>query len=125
MINLLAIFIGGGIGSIIRYLVGLLCTHHLSYNLPLATFIVNILGSFIIGLAISFFLHKTGIPQAYKLAITVGFCGGLSTFSSFSIEVLNMLKDGDYLRSFIYVILSIIICFAAAFIGLKTGNKLF
>lgn len=120
--NILAVFIGGGIGSVLRYLTSIFCMRVLNTTLPMATFSVNILGSFIIGLTVSYFLHKTGLSQTYKLFITVGFCGGLSTFSTFSIEILIMLKQGNYFYSAIYTILTIIACFTAALIGLKVGK---
>ena len=117
MLNILAVFFGGGLGALTRYLTSLYMTRVLAVNLPLATFTVNILGSFLIGFLYILFVQKSDLSPALKLALTVGFCGGLTTFSTFSLELFEMVKNAQYLHAFVYAILSVIICLIAVTVG--------
>ena len=93
--TLLAVFIGGGIGSVVRWYVSLKM-NGMSPLLPAGTLTVNLVGAFIIGLGIAIFTRLTHIDPVWKLLITTGFCGGLPTFSTFSLEVVYMLQDGRF-----------------------------
>ena len=116
MLKLLAIFTGGGIGAVLRFLVGFFCKNH-NISLPVATFSVNIIGSFIIGFVLSYSILKTDFSPTVKLFLTVGFCGGLTTFSTFSAECLNYLTNGKFAEFFLYTFLSVTVCIIAAGIG--------
>ena len=83
MLNLLAVFVGGGLGACLRYLTGVLISGNLKINLPVATFLVNIIGCFLIGFLYVIFVEKLQASKQLKLLLTVGFCGGLTTFSTF------------------------------------------
>lgn len=109
MFNIIAIFLGGGLGSLLRYLTSFVC--------PFPTLLVNIVGSFIIGFFYVYFMDKSDISGSLKLAITVGFCGGLTTFSTFSLEVFKMIEKGAYVQSFGYIVLSVIVCLLSTGIG--------
>lgn len=117
MLNILAVFFGGGLGALTRYLTSLYMTRVLAVNLPLATFTVNTIGSFLIGFLYILFVQKSDLSPALKLALTVGFCGGLTTFSTFSLELFEMVKNAQYLHAFVYIILSVIICLIAVTVG--------
>lgn len=117
MLNIIAIFTGGGIGAVIRYLTGLIILKYSHLSLPPATFIVNVAGSFLIGFLYIFFIEKQELNPAIKLALTVGFCGGLTTFSTFSLELFEMIKNAHFINAFLYVIISIIICVTAVITG--------
>ncbi len=117
MHNVIAVFLGGGIGAVLRYLTGVFAVRYLSVNLPVATFAVNIIGCFILGLLFAFFIDKPEINTPLKLALTVGFCGGLTTFSTFSLELFEMLKNALYMQVFVYLILSLIIGLLAVWVG--------
>ncbi|RJT44515.1 fluoride efflux transporter CrcB [Rahnella woolbedingensis] len=93
--TLLAVFIGGGIGSVVRWYVSLKM-NGMSPVLPVGTLTVNLVGAFIIGLGIALFTRLTHIEPVWKLLITTGFCGGLTTFSTFSLEVVYMLQEGRF-----------------------------
>lgn len=122
MINTLAIFIAGGIGAVLRYLTGVFCTRFVACNLPIATLSVNIIGSFILAILFVFFINKTDINQSIKLALMVGFCGGFTTFSTFSLEVFELLKNGNYLLGISYIIISLALCLIATLLGFKLGE---
>lgn len=90
--SLLAVIIGGSVGCVARWLLALKL-NSLFPNLPIGTLLVNLIGGFIIGGAIAFFIKSPSLDPAWKLLITTGFCGGLTTFSTFSAEVVFMLQQ--------------------------------
>nr|WP_159464326.1 fluoride efflux transporter CrcB [Scandinavium goeteborgense] len=92
---LLAVFIGGGTGSVLRWLLGMRLNpmHH---AIPVGTLTANLLGAFIIGAGLAWFNRMTHIDPMWKLLITTGFCGGLTTFSTFSAEAVFLLQDGRF-----------------------------
>lgn len=116
MINLLAIFIGGGLGSISRYGITMLLKAY-SLEFPFATLSVNIVGSLILGFAIALFWNKAPLHDTLKLAITVGFCGGLTTFSTFSWETFDLIKNGEFVLAILYTFISVIVCILAISLG--------
>ncbi|HGM5473857.1 TPA: fluoride efflux transporter CrcB [Serratia marcescens] len=93
--SLLAVFIGGGIGSVLRWAVSMKM-NPLNAQIPLGTLMVNLIGGFIIGLAMAIFTRMTHLDPTWKLLITTGFCGGLTTFSTFSLEVVYLMQDGRF-----------------------------
>lgn len=117
MLNILAVFLGGGIGAVSRYLISLNLAKIFEINLPCSTFLVNIIGSFVIGFLYILFIEKNDITPALKLALTVGFCGGLTTFSTFSLELFEMLGNNQISHAFLYIVLSITVCLLMTTIG--------
>ena len=115
--NILAIFIGGGIGAVLRYLVGCIFSNYVKLNLPLATFVVNIVGCLILGFLYVFFMEKSQIPAALKFALTVGFCGGLTTFSTFSLEIFEIFSNSQFVQGIIYIISSLVLGLFAVLLG--------
>lgn len=90
---LFAVFIGGGTGSVLRWVLGMKL-NPLHHAIPVGTLTANLAGAFIIGLGLALFNRMTHIDPMWKLLITTGFCGGLTTFSTFSAEVVFLLQDG-------------------------------
>jgi len=88
-----AVFIGGGTGSVLRWFLGMKL-NPLHYAIPIGTLTANLAGAFIIGMGLAWFNRMTHIDPLWKLLITTGFCGGLTTFSTFSAEVVFLLQDG-------------------------------
>ncbi len=92
----LAVLIGGGIGCLLRFFITLRL-NSLHPNLPLGTLLVNLIGGVIIGAALAWFARYPQLDSGWKLLITTGLCGGLTTFSTFSAELMVMLQSGRYL----------------------------
>ncbi len=122
MHNILAVFIGGGTGAVLRYLAGVLAVKVLHVNLPLSTFVVNIAGCFVLGFLFALFVSKPEINPALKLALTAGFCGGLTTFSTFSFEMFEMLKNAQYMQVSVYLVSSLTVGLLAVWIGVNSAK---
>lgn len=108
MINLFIVFIGAGIGGSMRYLISDYAAKNLSVYFPFGTLIVNLIGSLILGFMIFGFDEKGLINDKVKLFIGIGFCGGLTTFSTFSYETFYLLKDTQFLHATINITLNVL-----------------
>lgn len=115
--ELICVFLGGGIGSIVRYLIQVFLHERiLSSQFPWSTFSVNILGSLLIGIGYALSSHLN-LPAETRLLLTTGLCGGFTTFSTFSQDGVLLLKQGYYGTFFLYLTLSVILGISAAFLG--------
>lgn len=118
MKELIVIFIGSGFGGISRYGLSKLVNNFHTFSFPFGTFIVNLVACFILGITIGLVDQKNLLPPTSKLFLTVGFCGGFSTFSTFSNETLQLFQQGNFLTAFLYVFFSIFVCILSLFFGL-------
>ncbi len=105
--NLFAVFFGGGIGCVARWLLSLRFNSG-APGIPTGTLMANLIGAAIIGAAASYFIRLPDLPSHWKLVVTTGFCGGLTTFSTFSVEMLGMIQEGQWLTAGIYMVLSFV-----------------
>jgi fluoride exporter len=115
--NWLIVFVGGGLGSLVRYGISLVFKNN-TWTFPVSTLISNVLASFIIGILTGMALKGT-LSDEQKLLFATGFCGGFSTFSTFSNETLHLLQQGQVFLAVFNTALSIILCLLATFLGLK------
>jgi len=114
----LLIALGGAAGSLLRYLVGGAVQRTSASGFPIGTMFVNVSGCFLIGILVRQFLNMQISPELRALLI-VGFCGGFTTFSTFSAETLGLIEGGEYGRAASYIILSVVLCLAATFMGMS------
>ena len=117
MKQLILVFIGGGAGSVLRFMLGRWL--NLGNNgIPYGTFAANILGSLLIGFILGWAIKHNNLSAGTTLLLATGFCGGFTTFSTFAYENHLMLKGGDFLTFAIYTLGSLILGFAAVFLGM-------
>ena len=113
----LLVFLGGGFGSALRYMVGKLFQNTFE-TFPIGSLIVNVVGSLLIGFFLGFDLKNGGLSETQTLVLVTGFCGGFTTFSAFAMENQMFLKSGDYIQFISYTLGSIILGIAAIVLGL-------
>lgn len=120
MLNVMYIFVGGGLGSLCRYYLSISLNQDGGY--PVGTLLANLAACLVLGVLIQLQVrHGDAIPM---LLLGTGFCGGFSTFSTFSAETLSMLQTGDSARAFAYVAASLLLGLACVWIGYKLGQYL-
>lgn len=117
--NILLIGLGGALGSMLRYGSGWLIGPK---PFPVATFLINITGSFIIGAVMAYSLKNEAFAANWKLFLTVGICGGFTTFSAFSLENLALIETGKFGLLILYISGSILLGIAAVWMGFKLVN---
>ena len=124
MKHLLLVGLGGFIGSVARFLVSKLNFSWHFLSIPMGTLTVNVLGSFIIGILVGISVKSDLITTDLRLFLMVGFCGGFTTFSSFSSENLMLMQNGQVVTVLIYTALSILLGFLAVYLGYIFTNLL-
>lgn len=115
--NYLLVFIGGGVGSICRYGIAVLIKDY-NITFPFATLLANVISCIILGALVGLSL-KGSLHDYYKLLFMTGFCGGFSTFSTFSYETLHLLQSGAFIHAFANIFISLVVCLFCIFLGLK------
>jgi fluoride exporter len=115
--NILLVATGGALGSVLRYVLSLLIN---ATAFPYGTLVINIVGSFCIGMALAY-CNKLATPFAddLKLLLATGICGGFTTFSAFSAENVHLLKQQQYGTMLLYMVLSVGLCISLCFLGFK------
>jgi CrcB protein len=113
---LLAIAGAGAAGSVLRYLLGRLAQRALPATFPVGTLFVNVLGCLLVGVAARHFLNDETQP-VLRAAVLVGFCGGFTTFSAFSLETFGLFAGGAWMKAIAYVMASTILCLGSTALG--------
>jgi fluoride exporter len=108
---------GSALGGISRYLVGGMVQRILDTTFPAGTLVVNLTGSFLLGLFLRYALETPTLTPEARAFLTIGFCGGYTTFSTFSYETVALLEDGEWTRAGIYAALSVLLSLGATILG--------
>ena len=116
----LFVAVGGACGSCLRYLLTQVMTTLLGKNFPFGTLTVNLLGALIIGMTAGAIQQGVLGAHPWRPLIMVGILGGLTTFSSFSLDTLLLLQQGEWLKGVVNVILNVLLCLLLAWVGLQT-----
>jgi fluoride exporter len=114
--NILFVGLGGALGAILRYM---LSSAFKQGSFPLTTFLINVLGSLIIGLVFALSLKNESFSESLKLFLATGICGGFTTFSAFSVENVQLIKEANYATAALYIFASVSCCIIACFAGFK------
>ncbi|MGV1914218.1 fluoride efflux transporter CrcB [uncultured Agrobacterium sp.] len=125
MLNILLVAVGGAIGSVARYLVGLGATRLAGPNFPFGTLTVNIAGAFAIGLLVEMIARRFDASAEMRVFIVTGILGGFTTWSSFTLDTMVLFERGEIGLSALYLLASLLVSFAAVFAGLALGRALF
>lgn len=123
MINCIAVGLGGFVGALLRYLLGLVPFAQ-SSSFPFITLLINLVGSFAIGVISQLAYERDSTNTPLTLFLKVGVCGGFTTFSTFALESGNLLQNGRTISAAVYVVLSVALCVAGAILGKLIVKKL-
>jgi fluoride exporter len=114
---LLLIALGGAAGSVLRYILGGRAQHFAPHGFPLGTLFVNVVGCFLVGMLVRQFMNIQA-HNYLRALLVVGFCGGFTTFSTFSMETVGLIEGGEYSRAVAYIALSLTLCLTATLSGM-------
>ncbi len=124
MLKYVMVGIGGCLGSILRFWLGSYIGSKMGTRFPYGTFVINITGSFLIGLVFALLTARTFLSPNWRYLIPIGFIGGYTTFSSFEFETLRSIQDGQLGLGLLYVALSVVVGFVAVWGGVIAGRAI-
>lgn len=114
----------GALGCLTRYYLSGWVHNLLGRGFPYGTLAVNVIGAFLIGLLMEFSLRSTLLPQTLRVGLTIGFLGGLTTFSTFSFETFKLLEDGQFFTAFGNILASVTVCLFCTWLGIALARHL-
>ena len=121
---LIFIAMGGAIGAVLRYGASMGVYSFMGRDFPYGTLFVNVTGSLLMGLLGVLMLERFNIGPEWRAAVLVGVLGSFTTFSTFSIETLNLLEQGDVMRAVMNILLSVLVCLVAVWFGVLIGRQI-
>jgi CrcB protein len=124
MMRIFSVAVGGALGSVARYLVGISPLARIFDNFPLPTFLINITGSFLIGFSVILFQNKFETSENLRLGLLAGFLGAFTTFSTFEIEAYGLAQNRHLLISILYVVLSVAVGYLGVACGVVLGRRI-
>jgi fluoride exporter len=120
---LLYVAVGSAIGGVSRYLLGGLIQRLLDTTFPAGTLLINISGSFLLGAILRYAMETPTLSPEIRALLTIGFCGGYTTFSTFSYETVALLEDGEWTRAGLYVGASVLLSLVGVFLGFALARE--
>ncbi len=124
MQQILAIAAGGAVGAVLRFVLSNGIYRMVGRDFPYGTLAVNVLGSLMMGFLFITMVERQIISAEWRAAVLVGLLGAFTTFSTFSMETIALLEDGEILRAMLNIVLSILFCLAATWVGISVGRQL-
>jgi CrcB protein len=124
MLRIVAIAAGGAAGSLLRYWMSTGVYAILGRGFPYGTLVVNVVGSLLMGVCFVMFMERMVSSPEWRAAVLIGLLGAFTTFSTFSMETLNLLEGGAYFRAAANVVLSVVLCLAATWVGVVVGRQI-
>lgn len=124
MTQILAIAVGGAIGAVMRYWVSTGVYDLLGRGFPYGTLVVNVVGSLLMGFLYVLLLERMALSPELRAALLIGVLGAFTTFSTFSIETLNLIEQADFVKAGLNVLISVVACVGAAWVGLVIGRQI-
>lgn len=122
-LKILSVAIGGAFGATARYLINISPLNDLFEKFPFHTFFVNVLGSFLIGFFLILFTDKWTVSENFRLAVMVGLLGAFTTFSTYELEIWQLIKESQYITAFAYLFLSVLVGFLGLLAGISLAKK--
>ncbi len=123
MNQILLIAVGGATGAVLRFLISGWVYAMLGRDFPYGTLVVNVFGSLVMGLCFALLVERMISAPEWRAFLMVGLLGALTTFSTFSIETLNLLEDGEVFKAFSNVMASVLLCLLGAWVGVMLGRQ--
>ena len=119
----LYIALGGALGSLSRYWLGGIIQRAYPGSFPAGTLVINVTGSLLIGFLLRYSLDSAAVSTEVRAFLTIGFCGGYTTFSTFSWEAIRLIEDGDWRRASLYVTASVLLSLLATVLGIVLARQ--
>ena len=121
--KILSVAVGGALGAVARYLINVSPLAAVFEKFPLPTFVINVVGSFLIGFLMIVLADKFSANENLRMAIMVGFIGAFTTFSTFELEIFALMRDRQLVTAFLYLALSVLVGFAGVLAGVALGRR--
>lgn len=115
--------LGSALGGVARFLLGTFLQQKAGTTFPIGTLVINITGSFLLGFLLHYALATSAISPEVRALLTTGFCGGYTTFSTFTYETLALVEEGALTRAAVYVVLSVIVALVGAYLGIASARE--
>ncbi|MBI3585770.1 MAG: fluoride efflux transporter CrcB [Ignavibacteriales bacterium] len=124
MVNIILVFLGGGIGAAARYWLSGVVYQKVSTDFPYGTLTVNAIGCLLIGILMAAMEERFLVQPSLRVFLTIGILGGFTTFSTFSFETIALLRDGEILYALVNIFTSIFVCLFGTWVGMQIGKLL-